>query len=135
MKRKIAGYHLDEQADWVAELDCYHGQHVRHDPPFKNRPWVESETGRQAHLGEELNCVLCDRFEFPDGLLKNHSLAYGHWGRLHVLSGQLIYTVNHPEKGALVLSEDEQAVIVPCMIHAVRPIRSVRFFVEFFSKS
>ena len=26
--------------DWVAELECGHTQHVRHDPPWTNRPWV-----------------------------------------------------------------------------------------------
>lgn len=153
MKREITGYHLDEHEDWVAELDCYHGQHVRHNPPFKDRPWVTEEAGRNAHLGKELNCVRCDRLEFPDGLmayrktaiftedsipkglLKNHSLGDGHWGLLHVLSGQLIYTIHHSEIKPSILSENEQAVIVPCMLHAVKPIGSVRFYVEFYAKN
>lgn len=60
MKRKIVGYHKDDLQDWVAELDCGHGQHVRHNPPWVNRPWVESHEGRDAMLGFELNCKLCD---------------------------------------------------------------------------
>lgn len=60
MQRKITGYHLDEFDDWVAELECHHGQHVRHNPPFINRPWVMTEEGRQSKLGERLNCKKCD---------------------------------------------------------------------------
>lgn len=60
MERKIIGYHLDEHQDWVAELDCGHGQHVRHKPPFFNRPWVTTREGRDKMLGTRLNCVRCD---------------------------------------------------------------------------
>ena len=69
MKRAIAGFHLDGEGDWVADLDCGHGQHVRHRPPFVNRPWVVSDTGREAMLGTGLDCVCCDRMEWPDGLV------------------------------------------------------------------
>ncbi|MCU4675167.1 DUF3565 domain-containing protein [Catenovulum sp. 2E275] len=60
MKQKIVGYHLDEENDWVAELACDHFQHVRHQPPFINRPWVVSAQGRKQMLGLELNCKKCD---------------------------------------------------------------------------
>lgn len=60
LKRKIVGYHRDEQQDWVADLDCGHGQHVRHNPPWVNRPWVETDAGRATMLGFELNCIKCD---------------------------------------------------------------------------
>ena len=38
--RKIIGFHLDEQLDWVAELECGHQQHIRHNPPWTERHWV-----------------------------------------------------------------------------------------------
>jgi hypothetical protein len=66
MQRKIIGYHKDEENDWVAELDCHHGQHVRHNPPFVNRSWVVSLEGRKSKLGETLNCVKCDQCEPKD---------------------------------------------------------------------
>ena len=69
LNRKICGFYKDEHDDWVATLECHHDQHVRHNPPFTNRPLVESDEGRAAMLGVELNCVRCDRFEFPDGLV------------------------------------------------------------------
>lgn len=60
MKQPITGYHRDEEDHWVAQLACGHNQHVRHQPPWVNRPWVESREGRQSMLGVELNCVKCD---------------------------------------------------------------------------
>ncbi len=59
-KRKIIGFHQDEHADWVAELECGHNQHVRHNPPWTTRPWVVTPEGRQYHLGHELPCPACD---------------------------------------------------------------------------
>lgn len=61
MKQKITGYHKDEEDHWVAQLVCGHFQHVRHQPPFINRPWVTTEEGRSGMLGFELNCKKCDQ--------------------------------------------------------------------------
>lgn len=60
MKQPIVGYHRDEHQDWVAELSCGHFRHVRHRPPFFNRPWVESQSGRDSMLGVALECRKCD---------------------------------------------------------------------------
>jgi hypothetical protein len=60
MKRKIVGYHLDAESQWVAELECGHDQHVRHAPPIAERPWVTTEEGRASRLGQQLNCAQCD---------------------------------------------------------------------------
>ncbi len=60
MDRKIVGFHQDEEQHWVAELECGHSQHVRHDPPWTNRPWVVTVAGRTATLGQVLNCKKCD---------------------------------------------------------------------------
>jgi hypothetical protein len=60
VKQAIVGFHQDENNDWVARLECGHNQHVRHDPPWQNRPWVIKSETRQQHLGEKLECVKCD---------------------------------------------------------------------------
>lgn len=60
MQQSIIDFHLDDVGDWVADLTCGHGQHVRHNPPWSVRPWVVSEEGRRAHLGEQLNCKRCE---------------------------------------------------------------------------
>ena len=63
MQRTVIGFHTDELGDWVADLACGHGQHVRHAPPFANRPWVMTETGRTSRLGATLDCLHCDPAE------------------------------------------------------------------------
>jgi hypothetical protein len=60
MKRKIVSFHQDDEQHWVARLECGHNQHVRHNPPWTNRPWVVTPEGRAAAIGAELNCKKCD---------------------------------------------------------------------------
>lgn len=59
MKQPMVGFHRDDENHWVAKLLCGHNQHVRHDPPWQNRPWVMQQATRDAMLGIELNCVKC----------------------------------------------------------------------------
>ncbi|TWX47213.1 DUF3565 domain-containing protein [Colwellia hornerae] len=66
MNKPIVGYHKDEEDDWVAELQCGHFQHVRHNPPFICRPWVITEKGRNSLLGHLLKCKKCDLGQPPD---------------------------------------------------------------------
>jgi hypothetical protein len=65
MLRRIVGFHQDEEGHWVADLECLHTQHVRHDPPWQVRPWVTTEDGRREFIGATLNCVICDRAATP----------------------------------------------------------------------
>lgn len=58
-KRAMVAFHQDERGDWVAVLDCGHYQHVRHNPPMSERPWVVSEQGRASFLGYGLPCKKC----------------------------------------------------------------------------
>jgi hypothetical protein len=60
MLRAITGFHQDPEGEWVAELECGHGQHVRHDPPWQVREWILSEPTRRQHLRTLLQCRLCD---------------------------------------------------------------------------
>lgn len=60
MKQPITGYHQDDEHHWVAQLACGHNQHVRHDPPWVNRPWVVTPEGRKSMLGYKLECKKCD---------------------------------------------------------------------------
>ena len=57
MLTPIIGYHLDDENHWVARLACGHFQHVRHQPPFINRPWVLKQSTRDEKLGKKLNCI------------------------------------------------------------------------------
>src|SRR5438270_527248 len=60
MQRAVVGFYQDEEGHWAARLECGHGQHVRHDPPWMVREWVISEEGRAARIGRLMECKLCD---------------------------------------------------------------------------
>jgi len=66
MDSAIVGFHLDDEGHWVAELACGHFQHVRHDPPWQNRPWTQTPGGRNAMHGRLLACRKCDAGAPPD---------------------------------------------------------------------
>jgi len=59
MKSKILAFNQDESGDWVVELSCGHARHVRHRPPFQDRPWVLTEESRASMIGQELDCGIC----------------------------------------------------------------------------
>jgi len=152
MKRAIVGFHEDDAGDPVADLDCGHGQHVRHRPPFINRPWVLSESGRAEMLGHELDCLRCDRMEWPEtlvayrrtaefdertlpaGLTRDHATKPGVWGRIHVVVGELRYTVSAPVSRSFRLAAPASGIVVPEIPHRVAPEGDVRFYVEFWRK-
>lgn len=60
MQQAIVGFHIDEENHWVADLACGHTQHVRHDPPWQNRPWVLTGQGRKEKLEVMLECKKCE---------------------------------------------------------------------------
>jgi hypothetical protein len=60
MEREIVRFHQDQEGHWVAELECGHSQHVRHDPPWQLRPWVTTPEGRASRLGQLVDCTQCD---------------------------------------------------------------------------
>lgn len=85
MQRKIVGYDIDETGDRIAILECGHPQHIRHQPPFINRPWTQTEAGRRSKLGAPLECVRCDEerahepswssLELGDGMMAGSRIA------------------------------------------------------------
>ena len=114
MQQTISGFEQDEEKHWVAELSCGHKQHVRHDPPWQNRPWVITFAGRNEKLGTRLECKKCDMPRLPPKelltllnsstkisgkglpaeLLAEEQLPNNIWYEISVLSGQiqLIFT-------------------------------------------
>jgi len=108
MQRAICGYHRDDEGHWVADLNCGHSRHVRHDPPWQNRPWVTTPEGRQQFLGTPLDCLKCNMPRLPDHLtatgyierfqqdtlpaiyLSDHRVVE-HWLKIVVQSGKLLY--------------------------------------------
>jgi hypothetical protein len=58
--RKIIGFQQDQQNVWVAQLECGHTLHMRHNPPWVTRPWVITSEGRQSHFGMTVVCNKCE---------------------------------------------------------------------------
>lgn len=148
MKRAIVDFGQDDEGDWYAVLDCAHRQHVRHRPPFTNRPWVVSDSGRAGKLGQQLDCLRCDRFEWPEGiamykrtpdfdqdsvpkgLLADHKTRKGVWARIIVEKGSLTYHVDDCDVHQPI-NPDVVGIIVPLLPHRVEVSGDVRFHVEF----
>ena len=150
MNRIIIDFHLDEEGDWVASLDCGHKQHVRHRPPLIERPWVMAEESRRKMIGKEWSCPLCDRLEIPEGfevysrtpefdarsipvkIRSHHETGTGIWGKITVLQGHLRYTVGEPIGREFMLDKTIRGIVSPHIPHKVEPIGDVRFFIEFY---
>lgn len=148
MDRAMVGFISDADGHWVALLDCGHRQHVRHDPPLVERPWVTSPEGRRGRLGRQLDCVRCDAFELPEhfvpykqtaeftaatlpaALRQDHATKAGVWARIVVAEGRLRYHVD-PLHRSFELAPGTVGIVVPAVRHHVEPIGAVRFHVEF----
>jgi tellurite methyltransferase len=147
--RLIEGFHQDGVGDWVAELACLHSQHVRHRPPFQDRAWVETEEGRRARVGTDLDCPLCDRAEMPEGLhvarragpfdeisipaglRRNHRVADHTWGRLRVLAGAVLFVMETEPPLHVELVAGAQQPIPPGVVHMVTIDGPMQLAVDF----
>ena len=152
MIRNIVGFHQDEDGDWVAELSCLHSQHVRHQPPFFERPWVQVPSGRSAAVGGEIECPLCDRAELPEGLhvvrtagpfdadslpaglRRMHRVADGTWGYLRVLEGAAGFTMESDPPIRIRLEAGEGQPIPPGVPHAVSLEPPTRLAIDFLTR-
>jgi tellurite methyltransferase len=146
MRRAIRGFHQDEEGVWVAELECGHPQHVRHNPPWQNSAWVIDPAGRKAKLGSSLDCPFCNmaalpaglarykdtaaftELTTPAGLTKDHCTKAGVWAEIEVLEGRLEYSC---PRGTFVLRPGIVGIVEPEVVHCVRALGPVRYVVHF----
>lgn len=68
----------------------------------------------------------------PDGLLKDHQTKTDVWGKIVVLEGSLQYIIIEPTLEILELNEHRYGVVEPTIIHHVKPMGKIRFYVEFY---
>ncbi len=98
MQRVIVGFDQDELGDWRAILACGHRQHVRHNPPFVNRPWVLTEEGRNRFLGAPLECKACDEGEpVGDGAVSAGALEVCYDRFREELHSYLLRAITEPD--------------------------------------
>jgi tellurite resistance-related uncharacterized protein len=147
MKTLINGFRQDDAGDWVAELLCGHGQHMRHRPPFTERGWVCTAEGRAGKVGGAIDCPLCDAIvmprdaveyrrtvtfteeTLPRGLRADHRTKAGTWARIVVEQGEVDY---HVRGRVLRLDASHPGLVEPAISHHVTPVGAVRLHVEFF---
>jgi tellurite methyltransferase len=152
VRRVIEGFHPDDGDDWVAELSCLHSQHVRHQPPFRDRLWVMTEEGRRSQVGTPIDCPLCDRAELPEdltevrtvgpfdeatvpvGLRRDHRVAAHTWGRLRVLEGSVRFTLATDPPAERTMRAGDVQAIPPEVAHAVHLLGPVRLAVDFLTR-
>jgi hypothetical protein len=60
MQRAVVGFYQDDEGHWAARLECGHGLHMRHDPPWMVREWVLHEEARTERIGRLMECKKCD---------------------------------------------------------------------------
>jgi len=150
--RTIDGFHQDELGDWVVELSCLHSQHMRHQPPFRDRAWVLTAAGRAEHVGTTIDCPLCDRGEIPAGLAvvrtigpfddatlpaglrRDHRVAGGVWALLRVLDGAVRFTMATDPPVDRALAAGDTQTIPPDVLHSVRPRGPARVTIDFMTR-
>jgi len=73
-----------------------------------------------------------DQDSIPKGLLREHQTKSGVWGKITILQGKLLYTINEPETEQLMLSPEVYGVVEPTVLHQIAAVDNVRFYVEFY---
>ncbi|MGA2116722.1 MAG: DUF3565 domain-containing protein [Bryobacteraceae bacterium] len=58
-RRRIVAFRQDDHGEWIAELECGHARHMRHNPPWMVRPWITTEEGRASFVGRTIPCAQC----------------------------------------------------------------------------
>jgi tellurite resistance-related uncharacterized protein len=72
-----------------------------------------------------------DENSVPKGLLNAHQTKEGVWGKIVILEGVLQYTISEPEE-VILLDVNRFGVVEPTVLHQVKPLGKVRFYVEFY---
>jgi len=111
---------------------------------------VLDEAERSAHIGAALDCPLCDRVEFPEGLSlarvagpfdevtlpaalrRAHLVAERTWGTLVVLEGSVGFAMDVDPPLAISLRAGERQAIPPGVAHSLTVNGPVRLTVEFY---
>lgn len=68
----------------------------------------------------------------PAGLLADHKTKAGTWGKIVVISGELNYLIQEPDLEQHILDAQHPGVVEPEILHHIKHLGSVRFFVEFY---
>ncbi len=67
----------------------------------------------------------------PAGLLHAHQTKEAVWAKIVIVEGRLQYTIRGPEQEVIILDSSVHGVVEPTVLHEVKPLGNVRFYVEF----
>ena len=69
----------------------------------------------------------------PDALTSHHDTKAGTWGVIHVVSGEMDYTIDDErrERETVRLNPQTVGIVEPEIRHFVTPVDEVEFYVEF----
>lgn len=146
---RIVAFSQEEAGVWVAQLECGHSRHVRHEPPFKLAAWVTEASERAQRIGTALTCALCrmpplpacasvyktspefDAASVPAGLRRSHRLKAATWARIEVIEGRVSYTLEDEQDLTLVLRPGVPGTVAPERPHHITPQPGARLRIEF----
>lgn len=146
MKRTILAFEQDDDKEWRVILSCGHKRHLRHDPPRERRPQLHDPQTRDQAIGGLIECGRCAQRALPDGavgfkstpvfdqdtvpkgLLKDHSLKPGVWGKLVISEGSILFQEGGLEKR---ITPTDEWFVLPEVVHNVTLCGPVRFQIEF----
>jgi len=63
---------------------------------------------------------------------QQHRTAEGVWSKIVVIEGHLTYRILEPEVEEVVLTSSVAGVVEPMVLHQIKPIGRLRFYVEFY---
>jgi tellurite resistance-related uncharacterized protein len=72
-----------------------------------------------------------DQDSIPAGLLRDHQLKAGSWGKIHVVDGKLLLKFAD-DSNVYELTSENPGIIPPQVLHQVEAPGKVKFFVEFY---
>ena len=72
------------------------------------------------------------RETIPAGLLRDHQLKTGTWGKIQVSKGTLMLTILGEQTETVELNKNQPGIIPPQVLHQVEAKNDVEFFVEFY---
>lgn len=68
----------------------------------------------------------------PEPLLSNHATAEHSWAVIHMITGELKYTIGEDE--VHLLKPGHNGIVEPAVVHFIRPLGEVEFYLEFYKK-
>ena len=68
----------------------------------------------------------------PAALRRAHQTKPSTWGKIVVVSGNLLYRIVEPNVEEVHLSPEQPGVVEPTVLHEVQPLGEVKFYVEFY---